>query len=277
MTDLTGQATAAAAPTPFPDSARVLYAKNPLIEVVCQLRFPPILRIDSEIPADFQETIRGALPLFSDADPSPFPDMPSEVSQLLKASLPTQLTRRTWKFQSEDSNWTVTLARDFLALATTQYINWGEFRAKLEHLLQALETAYRPSFFTRIGLRYQNLIVRSFLGLNDAPWSELLQPYIAAEYHLPSLAPAVQETTHRILVELPYNQARVNLRYGTARREGEDESLILIDNDFFTEQKTELPNALNLLDLFNRESGRVFRWCITERLHEAMGPETRAR
>ena len=41
--------------TPFPDTPRVVYNKNPLFEVLCQLRFPHILRIETEIPAAVPE------------------------------------------------------------------------------------------------------------------------------------------------------------------------------------------------------------------------------
>src|SRR5256885_3722562 len=47
----------------FPDSPRVIYGKAPLTAVICQLRFPPILRIESTVPADFQERVRTQFPL----------------------------------------------------------------------------------------------------------------------------------------------------------------------------------------------------------------------
>jgi hypothetical protein len=45
-------------PSPFPESERIIYAKNPLESVICQLRFPAILKISSEPPVEFQETLR---------------------------------------------------------------------------------------------------------------------------------------------------------------------------------------------------------------------------
>ena len=47
---------------PFPETDRVIYAHNPLEQVICQFRFPPILRIDSELPAQFQDRIRHEFP-----------------------------------------------------------------------------------------------------------------------------------------------------------------------------------------------------------------------
>ena len=51
---------------PFPEVERVIYARNPLDQVVCQLRFPPILKIDAEIPAGFQDRVREDYPNFSE-------------------------------------------------------------------------------------------------------------------------------------------------------------------------------------------------------------------
>ena len=39
---------------------RCIYRRSPLIEVICQLRFPAILRIDAQAPAQFQEAISRA-------------------------------------------------------------------------------------------------------------------------------------------------------------------------------------------------------------------------
>jgi uncharacterized protein (TIGR04255 family) len=257
--------------SPFPNSARVLYAKNPLIEVICQIRFPPVLRIDSEVPAHFQERIRAHFPLLTEEESQLPSELTPELAQLVRTAILQQAPRKSWKFTSEDASWEVTLARDFFALSTKSYTRWEDFRSRFAMVLEALQTEYRPSFLTRIGLRYQNLIVRSNLGLTDISWSELLQPHIAAEYSSLDLSPAIRESGHRVLIELSQN-GRVNLRHGTAHKQGEDELLYLIDNDFFTEDKTEVAHVLNRLDLFNGESGRLFRWCITERLHEAMEP-----
>jgi len=41
----------------FPEVERVIYQKNPLVEVVCQCMFPRILAIDEGIPATFQQKL----------------------------------------------------------------------------------------------------------------------------------------------------------------------------------------------------------------------------
>ena len=46
---------------PFPDATRVIFDANPLDEVICQVKFPPILRIETD-PAAFQDQIRAEYP-----------------------------------------------------------------------------------------------------------------------------------------------------------------------------------------------------------------------
>lgn len=52
---------------------RYQYAKSPLVEVICQLRFPTILSIGSQEPAAFQEAIRREFPATPSGRNSPLP------------------------------------------------------------------------------------------------------------------------------------------------------------------------------------------------------------
>ncbi len=169
---------------PFPDSPRVIYAQNPLIEVVCQLRFPPILRIDSEAPAALQEKIRAKYPLFKEKHISDLGiELPPEIAQLSNSviSTPLRTSRISYDFISADEQWRVGLTREFIALSTTKYERWEDFKAHLEQPLQVFIETYSPAFFSRVGLRYRDLIRRPRLGLENAPWSDLLKTPIAGE------------------------------------------------------------------------------------------------
>jgi uncharacterized protein (TIGR04255 family) len=225
---------------PFPDSPRVIYAQNPLIEVICQLRFPSILLIDSEPPAKFQERIRKAYPLYKENQLADMKlELPPEIVKLSGGAFPASLrtSRVSYDFVSADQIWKVGLTRDFLSLSTTRYERWEDFKAHLLEPLSALIEVYSPSFFSRIGLRYRDLIDRGRLGLKDVPWSRLLK-----EHGLPE--------------------------------ESEDQLLYLIDSDFSFNGRTEVNDAIAKLDTFNRKSGRLFRWCITQELHDSMEPRS---
>ncbi|MCL4861731.1 MAG: TIGR04255 family protein, partial [Caldilineaceae bacterium] len=248
---------------PFPKTERVIYAKSPLGEVICQLRFPPILRIDSDVPSTFQDQIRQDYPYYEvrlqeNVLPAELRErLPKEVVELF-----TSETRsKVHDFISEDRGWRLGLAKDFLSLATPSYSRWAEFRERLAKPIDTLVREYAPAFYLRIGLRYRNIICRSHIGMSDIPWSQLLQPHIAAPLNAANLDDgSVTDVAHRIEVKLKDEQGQVRLIHGFLRIDGE--VCYIIDNDLFTEQKTGVQDALGKLDYFNGYAGRIFRWCI---------------
>jgi uncharacterized protein (TIGR04255 family) len=256
---------------PLPDCARIIYEKNPLETVIFQVRFPSILRIDSEIPARYQEKVRKQFPLYKE-NRGVEQVLPREVAKLVEADLRLRLGRPSYEFGSEDGLWLVSLARDSLALTCKQYEHWEEFKAHLEQPLAALLDEYAPAFCSRIGLRYRNVILRSALKLDAEPWSDLLKPHIAGELSSPDLtAEEVQQVATEVLIRLPSDGNQVRVVHGLSPTSG-GENAYVIDSDFFTEKKTETQDVIQILDGFNVQARRLFRWCINERLHQAMGP-----
>lgn len=256
---------------PFNEFPRILYDKNPLDFVICQLRFPPILRIETELPSGFQESVRSKFPLFNDARPPAglVGGLPQELSSLLGAMLPTSIPR-TYEFASTDSVWQITLTRESLALTCRKYRRWEEFRTMLTAPFSALLEHYAPAFFSRIGLRYRDVICRSDLGLSNVPWNELLRPELAGEFHSP-LAANIKLASHQLVLSLSGGAAQVLIQHGIAPRQ-DQEICYYIDNDFSIEQRRETDNAIETLDYFSKQSWRLFRGCIGDRLHNAMGP-----
>jgi uncharacterized protein (TIGR04255 family) len=256
-----------AADMTFPASERVIYSTNPLEEVICQLRFPPILRIDSDV-TDFQEAIRAEYPFYSEEQLA-LPGLPPQILELMKAA-PASGPKPAKRFGSADERWTVSITREFVALQTTQYTRWEEFRQRLRGVLDISERIFRPAFYTRVGLRYRDVIRRPALAVNTLSWSQLLQPHIAGELST-EIAPNVKELLHVSLIALS-EHGNVRLRHGLSEPNEGSEPSYTIDADFFSVDRTELTDVNDRLDYFNREAARLFRWCIDDRLHAAMGP-----
>ena len=260
---------------PFPESERVIYKNNPLEQVVCQLRFPAILRIGTDIPVGFQERIRQSYPIFQEKSEIPLvlpPELAQQVPQEVLNSL--KLSNKAYDFKSSDNDWIVSLTNNFLALTCNDYKQWEEF---LNHLLipfEALKQEYTPAFFTRVGLRYQNVIRKPSLGLETAAWSELLNEYIVGELASPELSEVIEEFAHIILVKLEDKLGHVRIRHGFAEDNKTGELVgYIIDSDFYTEEKMEVDDAIDLLVEFNRQNRQLFRWIISDQLHLAMEPQ----
>lgn len=257
----------------FPESPRVIYSKNPLISVVCQLRFPTILKIDAQLPVDFQEEIREQFPLFrQQTQQISFAQIPPELAKQIK--IPPSAVANAYEFSSADGGTTITLTKDFLALATNNYQRWENFKANLAKPIEALEKVYSPAFFTRVGLRYQDLIDRSSLGLKGVGWGQLLEPHIAGVLAWGDVEGSVDVSAVKAELRLQDFNGRVSLQHGLAESEDSKELCYLIDTDFFTNENTSIQNATNVLNSFNKNARELFRWCITEKLHNAMEPRS---
>ena len=134
----------------FSDRPRTSYPNHQLREVICQLRFPTILSINTTEPADFQEMIRDAFPQYirrQDTLPQRPGGKPGE-----------QATVSNYHFLSADGLWKLNLTRDFIALSTIRYSSWEEFARHLDKPLAAFIKLYHPAYFQRVGLRYVNVI-----------------------------------------------------------------------------------------------------------------------
>lgn len=262
---------------PFPDSDRVVYRRNPLVDVICQLRFPPILRIVTEIPSAFQERIRGEYPVLAEKIPDvnlQFPtNIPEPIAELVRQNFPKPKLIG-YDFASADEKWRVSLTRDFISLSTPAYLRWEEFREHLEGPLRALVAEYGPPFFTRIGLRYQDVIQRSRLDLEEqTKWRDLMKPYVVGPLAATELDGFVEESQSQLLIALPEFSGKARINYGIVRAADTNEECFLIDSDYYTEERTETDAVDKTLTYFNKQSGRAFRWCVEDRLQAAMDPQ----
>jgi uncharacterized protein (TIGR04255 family) len=260
---------------PFPPAQRVFYNRNPLERVICQLRFPPILRIDANIPAEFQEQVRTKFPNFNENA-----EFRIELPQgsRLPAELVQQAVQATgmknYEFSSDDGFWKINLTRTFVALTATNYRRWEEFREQLLIPLVAFTRIYEPAYFSRLGLRYINLIRRSSLGLEDAPWRDLLSSHVIGMLGTAETADSVigLECTQQIRLAEDGGTARVMSKLVKAN--DSEELCFMVDSDLFNTVRTEFGNVEVVLNFLNTRSSRLMRWSITNRSHEAMEPQT---
>jgi uncharacterized protein (TIGR04255 family) len=256
----------------FPQAERVVYRHNPLEQVICQLKFPTVLRIESELPAKFQDKIRQRYPIFSEPQAlAGAPEVPEQLLKLVGSLIPLR-PGRVYEFASEDGRYRLTLSKEFIALGCSDYEQWEQFIDHFKAPLEALSSEYSPAFFSRIGLRYRNVIRRTRLKLEGVAWNELLKPHIAAELASP-IGEDVEEASHQIVVRFEGDNGKVKIQHGLVKAVDTGEVCYVIDNDFFTEQRTEVKNAVGTLDYFHGQSGKLFQWCIQPKLHAAMQPQ----
>jgi len=267
---------------PFPAAERVIFQKNPLKEVVCQLMFPPILKIDAEIPAGFQEKIRDEFPNYIEG-PSARVTGPPAIQGVIPLPIQRQLdilkmvaestAEKIYEFYSEDEDWKLTLSRTFIALTTKKYKRWEKFYEKLKKPLVALTNIYAPAYYNRVGLRYKNIISRSDIGLDKSSWTELLKPFILCLLATPEIRDSVQNYTCVNEISLDDKESIVRLIIKRVEKEDNREECLMLDSDFIITKRVEIDAVAEKLKYFNIQAACLMQWCISKKLYEALDPK----
>lgn len=259
----------------FSNEERCLYNKNPLVDVICQLRFPEILRIATSAPAEFQDEIRKEYPHFSARKDTTAPIITGRPGNFSLENRPAAIN---YHFTSLDGVWLVNLTTKFISLSCRKYTRWEDFAGRLDCLLSAFIKIYQPACFERIGLRYLNAISRNALDMGDSPFDELIQPA-----YLGPLANQAMEERHitRCSIDMEAAiQGGCNLKLhagpGRIKRNGVDDGEVkfIFDQDLYMEGNVPVNYAAGALQTLHSQAFPIFRGGITSALHHAMEPET---
>ena len=257
----------------YSQEPRCLYLTNQLGDVICQLRFPEILSIGASVPVAFQEAIRDEYPQYTALQETPAPKLTGAPGNFKVENQPTTVN---YQFVSEDGVWRINLTSKFISLACTRYTSWEELARKLDKPLVAFIKTYKPAYFERVGLRYLNFFSRGSLGLQNVPFSELINPI-----YLGPLADAeVSEAqSGRCTVEAELSlkagcRLKLHTGPGMVKRGGQaDQELkFIFDQDLFLPGKVPVNMTTGALNTLHSQAFSVFRGAITDTLHDAMAP-----
>lgn len=124
------------------------YKRNFLRQAVCEFRFPTLLELGRPKPPDsFTKALRKEYP---------FLDLVQEVQLGIGGDPAGTVNKHV--FRSEKRKWTVSIKENALSVETLAYTDYNELRSRA---LTALAAAYKvidTDFFTRVGLRYINVV-----------------------------------------------------------------------------------------------------------------------
>lgn len=261
----------------FSDEARCLLKKNQLAEVICQLRFPEILKIGSELPVDFQEQIRGDFPKFS--------QRMEPAMQPVRNAPPVPNGKPgtgsiNYQFVSADGIWRINLTSKFISLSCNRYTCWEDFAKHLDKPLVSFIQVYHPAYFDRIGLRYLNFISRKNLDLEGVPFRDLIQN----QYLGPLSQEEVPETTAMrcsVDAELTLRGGcKVKLHAGPGMimrntpqgTQQEKEVRFIFDQDLYMTGNIPVNYSAGALQTLHSQAYSIFRGAITDTLFDAMDP-----
>jgi uncharacterized protein (TIGR04255 family) len=255
----------------FPDSNRVVYETNPLTQVLCQLRFPPILTISATAPAEFQDKIRSYGYPYYQQEVQQVAAIPNEIVQVLGRLPGAPVPSLVHKFFVEDRTGEIALTQEVLGIGTTKYLRWQDFLGSIRLAKQALEEVYHPAFYERVGLRFRNVIDRKKLNLENAPWGELIKGPILGFLADGNLVDHVTAVNSQATIKLDASQEFLILRHGLVQLPAAGEKVYAIDAEFLSRGRQSGESVFDTLGRLHTEAGNFFRWTITERLSDALG------
>lgn len=258
----------------FSNEKRCYYSNNQLAEVICQLRFPEILTIGTNVPAAFQDAIRGDFPRYSVRNEAPAPRISGTPGNL---QLENQSPTVNYQFASADGSWRVNLTTKFISLSTNHYSNWESFAKKLDTPLAAFIKTYNPAFFERVGLRYMNFFSRKSLSLEGTAFRDLIQPAylgILAEDDVNEASC----TRCSMDAEIALNggcRAKIHAGPGLVKRNNQPDPEVkfILDLDLFMGGNIPVNYSAASLETLHAQAYPVFRDAITDNLHSALEPD----
>ena len=251
----------------FPRQPELRLQRSPLTEVICQVRFPPILRIANEEPADFQEFVRREFPRFEREEGYLFQLQFSGAG--MAESPAARQPSRLYRFRSADQQTIITLSTDFYALSTTAYTVWDDFSRNLMLAHEAVRTVYRPEFSTRIGLRYVNELIPSHLGLSSLDdVISLLRPELTSMIHTDAWSMPTEMLCQLLLED---SNGKLGLRFGT--KVTPDEPVFILDFDYYDDRELPFDSIISRCQQYHTIIYDAFRWCIRDEKLNVFQPE----
>ena len=251
---------------------RMIYEKNQLAEVICQLRFPTILSVGAREPVDFQEAVRQVFPQYQLRQDMLPPKMVQQPGQPPK--MEQQKPVANHQFMTADGRYRINLTQNFISLTCSKYTCWEDFARLMDLPLASFIKIYAPAYFERVGLRYLNTISRRDLSLEDTPWRDLLEP---AYLGLMALEEMPERGFTRCTQDVETaigGGCRMKLHVGPGmvkRGNQQDQEVKLIfDLDVSMGGNIPVNMAAGAMQTVHTQAGDIFRNAITDTLHDAM-------
>lgn len=251
----------------FPASADVIFERAPLLVVLTQIRFPPVLSLLAEPGVvGFQEAIREDYPRMVKIDESGLRLGPSGVQ--------TERHAPVWKFTSDggDDDWAVSLSVDFVSFETPKYTHAADFVGRFDRVLDALDRTVHPAPSTRIGLRKVNDIKAPVTDASS--WREFLHPSLVGVAAEEPVAPFVLNTLSHVRLR-DENGDELAIYHGVV---GDDLGQYRLDLDYYSERPLAiraLSELSELLRTFAASETQFFMWAMDPEFRETFGPMAR--
>jgi uncharacterized protein (TIGR04255 family) len=247
----------------FPKMEHARFERNPLVAVVVQLRFHPILKIADRV-SDFQEKIRPAFPVFLEGTSELVSFKPPDIVNVRK--------ERQFSFQKEDGACSILLGVGALSLENRRHTGHAAFLKEVKLAVDALNEVYKPIKPNRLGLRYINLIDKEHISRDlgrDVAWEEL----ITEEFlRMPAELADLDSTLFANEISSRVNGGSLTLRYGLLPRDERGGVHFRFDADRYCEDLFDVTTVMDKLFSFVADVYSPFAMMAGPTLRQWMKP-----
>jgi uncharacterized protein (TIGR04255 family) len=246
----------------FPVTSREVYKQNFIKEAICQVRFPRLLEIESQLPARFQRLLLRDFPLLASREQFGLSFSPGGSEMMPPSPVRTTI----YEFKDVAGDNTVALCSEYVSIVVNRYLSWTHLREHLVNALRAASECYSLPLYTRLGLRYINVVPN--LG---GSWDETLNPSLVGPLATP------QRDNVRAWQSVTSFAVGDDLQLNVMASLGDEagQSSFVLDLDVFSNGGGEF-NADALSDKFDEMNAKVtdaFNWAKAARLDAALHEE----
>lgn len=240
------------------------FKRNFLKQAVCEFRFPTLMELgEQRPPSSFVKALRKNYPIL---------ELNNEVVLGLGAG--NAGSSNIHIFKSSKLNWTVSLKQNAISIETTNYSGFDHLRERVMQVLSAAEKIIDSDFFTRIGLRYINVVKSDSGGDGVASW---VNPSLIAPITTGSFG-GINESSGR--VQLKAEDGGCLLQYGlqfsNVLPDTEPKPDYLIDIDTYRTEVA-LSDAGCAIDIMHQQAFDIFDWSLTDVARKSLSEEINPR
>ena len=250
--------------------SRVIYEKNPLIEVILQIQFPTNLIISNNDPVEFQQKI-------SDMFPNYQPEIQNQqeitFNPINTETQPVFKNRNTKNhtFITREGYSKITLTNSTISISTLKYTKWEDFFPVFKNVVEVFIKIYHPQFFERIGLRYIDAYKREELGLEGKLWSQLIkQPWIGVLDNIDEGNAFLSSLDTEYLLDDGISHIKVHS--GLGRISNYISPVFIIDSDFIHIANENVNEWEKITNKLHDYSDDFYQSTITDLLKDALKP-----
>lgn len=246
----------------FQHHQHAVYSRNPLVAVIVDLRFSPILKISTGVP-EFQDSVRQA-----------FPDFVEESARVvnLQALGPIEVKEDKIFSFLNDSRSKLSLTTGALTLEARGHHDRIKLINDFTAGLRALEASFQPIRSLRLGLRYINILDKGRHETDlqrQIAWSDLVNDPYCNE---PTGQGGNDGVFFNVEVTSPSKKdGQMTLRYGLIPEPVARKPVFRFDVDRYKEDPGQVSEIPALLEDFSSDIFCAFRSFAGHALIEWMG------